>query len=142
VRRDPHLFSAMKTNLDVEAAWAARNRVWLFGYLQPHPWEFKDLTCERGKGAKLIFQTAGVDDDRYVEMMRSAFQGYAQAYAELAAAYADTRYVRFTDLRRLFEHVHECMFNDSIHYTDEGNLRLAQRMLADLRAAGVASAAR
>ena len=77
-----------------------------------------------------------VDLDRYVSVMRTAFQGYAQVYEKLAASYADAPRIRFADLRRQFEAVSDCIYNDAIHYNDDGNLRIATRMRDDLVAAG------
>jgi lysophospholipase L1-like esterase len=137
--RDPRYRSVLQTNLDVAAAWAARRGSWFFGYLQPHPWEYKDIACERGADTRLMVGRLGpsVDEARYAAVMRAAFQGYAEAYAELEAAYADSERVRFIDLRRLFEGVGECIYNDPIHYNDQGNLLIASRMYADLRDAGL-----
>jgi hypothetical protein len=133
-KRDPRLTSVLRTNLDVAAAWAARNGVGMLAYLQPHPWEYKDLSCERAKGVPLMLKRLGpdVDEGRYVETMRGAFQAYAKAYEELGAAYADAPRVRFVDLRRAFEGVDACIYNDAIHYNDDGNLRLATRVRDDL----------
>jgi hypothetical protein len=140
-RRDPALRSVLKTNLDVEAAWAARHGIWLFAYLQPHPWEYKDTRCERDAGVDMVLERRGpeLDEAGYVALMRSAFQAYAEVYRELAVAYADAERVRFTDLRPLFEQVADCVYNDSIHYNDHGNALIAQRMRADLLAARVGS---
>jgi hypothetical protein len=77
-----------------------------------------------------------VDLARYVSVMRAAFQGYAQVYQELAASYADAPRIRFFDLRRIFEGVGDCIYNDAIHYNDDGNLRIATRMRDDLLEAG------
>lgn len=135
-KRDPRLTSVLRTNLDVAAAWAARNGVGMLAYLQPHPWEYKDLSCERAKGVPLMLKRLGpdMDEGRYVAIMRGAFQAYAKAYAELGAAYADAPRVRFIDLRRAFEGVDACIYNDSIHYNDDGNLRIATRVRDDLLA--------
>jgi len=134
LKRDPRLTSVLRTNLDVAAAWAARNGVGMLAYLQPHPWEYKDLSCERAKGVQLVLKRRGpdMDEERYVETMRAAFQAYAKAYAELGAAYADAPRVRFIDLRRAFDGVDACIYNDSIHYNDDGNLRIATRVRDDL----------
>ncbi len=136
---DPLYLSVLKTNLDVAAAWAARNGVWFFGYLQPHPWEFKDTTCEQDAGTGMIIPNLGpsMDIERYAEIMRSAFQGYARVYGELDRAYGDTPRVRFMDMRRLFEEESQCIYMDSIHYNDDGNAIIANRMYEDLKAAGV-----
>jgi lysophospholipase L1-like esterase len=137
--RDPRFRSVLKTNLDVAAAWAARHDTWLFAYLQPHPWEFKDLACERAAGRPLVIGRLGpsVDEARYAQVMREAFQGYAEAFAELDAAYADAERVRFSDLRRLFEHERGCVYNDAIHYDDDANLVIAKRLHRDLVQAGI-----
>jgi hypothetical protein len=136
--RDPRFDSVLKTNLDFAAAWASRRQTWLFAYLQPHPWEFKDVSCERAKGIDMMMKRLGptVSVERYASLMQAAFQGYAQVYRELAAAYADAPRVRFTDIRRLFENVDGCIYNDVIHYNDDGNLRIATRMRDDLLEAG------
>jgi hypothetical protein len=138
--RDPRYAKVLRTNLDVAAAWAARNQVGLIAYLQPHPWEYKDLACEKSKGVGLVLKRLApeMDEARYAEVMRAAFQGYAQVYQELAAAYADAPRVRFVDMRRAFEGVDACIYNDPIHYNDDGNLRIARRMHADLVASGFA----
>jgi hypothetical protein len=143
-QRDPRFDAVLATNLDFAAAWASRHDVWLFAYLQPHPWEFKDVACERGKGVDMVLKRLGptVDEARYVAVMRDAFQGYARVYQQLAASYADAPRVRFADLRRLFEGVHDCIYNDAIHYNDDGNLRIAQRMYDDMIAAGVGGSKR
>ncbi len=137
---DPLYLSVLKTNMDVAAAWAARNGVWFFGYLQPHPWEFKDTACERDAGIRMIIPKLGpaMDMERYAEIMRSAFQGYARVYGELDAAYDDAPRVRFMDMRRLFDGVTDCIYMDAIHYNDAGNAIIAGRMVEDLEAAGVA----
>lgn len=138
-QQDPGFRSVLKTNLDFAGAWAARHDVWLFGYLQPHPWEYKDLACERAADTRLMIGRLGptVDEARYAEIMRTAFQGYAEVYRELDAVYEDAVRVRFLDLRRLFETNKNCVYNDPIHYNDQANLVIAQRMYADLTAAGV-----
>lgn len=138
-KEDPGFRSVLKTNLDFAAAWVARRGIWFFAYLQPHPWEYKDLSCERAAETKLMIGRLGptVDEARYSEIMRTAFQGYARVYAELDAAYGDAPRVRFIDLRRLFEHDRDCVYNDPIHYNDGANLLIAERMLRDLAAAGV-----
>ena len=138
--RDPRYQSVMKTNLDIAAAWAARNGTWLFGYLQPHPWEHKDISCERAADTKMMVGRLGptVDEARYVEIMQAAFQGYAQVYKELDQAYADVERVRFIDMRRLFENVTDCIYQDPIHYNDQGNRLIAQGMYADLKQSGLA----
>jgi len=142
-KRDPGYRSVLATNLDVAAAWAARRDTWLFAYLQPHPWEYKDTSCERAAGRSLMLESVIplVGEDRYVQVVRDAFQAYAQVYRELGAAYADAPRVHFIDLRRLFEDVNECIYHDSIHYNDAGNLRIARRMHADLVEAGFAGPA-
>ena len=137
-QRDPRFDSVLKTNLDFAAAWASRRDTWLFAYLQPHPWEFKDVACERGQGLSMVLKRLGpsVDEARYVTVMRAAFQGYAQVYQELASAYSDAPRIRFVDLRRIFEGVGDCIYTDAIHYNDDGNLRIATRMRDDLIEAG------
>jgi lysophospholipase L1-like esterase len=136
--RDPRYSSVLRTNLDVAAAWAARNGVGMLAYLQPHPWEHKDLACEKAKGVPLVLKRLGpgMDEARYADVMRAAFQGYAEVYRHLGAAYADAPRVRFIDLRPLFEGVGACIYNDAIHYNDDGNLRIARRMRDDLLASG------
>ncbi|MGD8978324.1 MAG: SGNH/GDSL hydrolase family protein, partial [Gammaproteobacteria bacterium] len=136
---DPRFRSVLQTNLDFAAAWAARRGIGFFAYLQPHPWEYKDLSCERAAETKLMIGRLGptMDEARYSEIMRTAFQGYAQVYDELDAAYGDAPRVRFIDLRRLFENNEDCVYNDPIHYNDAANLAIAERMLGDLAAGGV-----
>jgi len=138
-QQDPGFRSVLKTNLDFAGAWAARRDVWLFGYLQPYPWEYKDLACERATDTKLMIGRLGpsIDEAGYAAIMRAAFQGYAEVYSELDAAYEDAVRVRFLDLRRLFETITDCVYNDPIHYNDHANLIIAQRMYADLTEAGV-----
>lgn len=136
--RDPRFQSVLKTNLDLAAAWTARRQAWLFGYLQPHPWEYKDLGCERAADTKLMVGRLGptVDEARYAEIMQAAFQAYAQAYEALDQAYAGEAQIRFIDLRRLFDGLADCIYNDPIHYNDQGNRLIAERMYTDLRQAG------
>lgn len=138
---DPLYLSVMRANMDFAAAWAARNNVLFFGYLQPHPWEYKDISCEQDAGTRLIIPKMGSSMDlaRYAEIMQAAFQGYARVYGDLDTAYNDKPGVRFIDMRRLFEDVNECIYMDAIHYNDDGNAIIAQRMYADLKAAGVVS---
>lgn len=140
--RDPRLATVLQTNLDIAAGWATRSGRRFFGYLQPHPWEYKDLACERAAGTRLMVGRLGptVDEAGYGEIMQAAFQAYARAYRQLDEAYADNPRVRFVDLRRLFENVGDCIYNDPIHYNDKGNLLIARRMLADLEAAGLMTA--
>lgn len=136
--RDPRFQLVLKTNLDVAAGWAARRGSWFFGYLQPHPWEHKDIGCERAADTRLMVGRLGptIDEARYAEVMQAAFQGYAQAYRELDEAYANESRIRFADLRRLFEGLAECIYNDPIHYNDQGSLLIAKRMYADLLEGG------
>lgn len=136
--RDPRFQLVLKTNLDVAAGWAARRGSWFFGYLQPHPWEYKDIGCERAADTRLMVGRLGptIDEARYAEVMQAAFQGYAQAYRELDEAYANESRIRFADLRRLFEGLAECIYNDPIHYNDQGSLLIAKRMYADLLEGG------
>ena len=136
--RDPHFQSVLKTNLDVAAGWVARQGGLYLGYLQPHPWEYKDLSCERAANTKMMVGRLGptIDEARYVEIMQVAFQGYAEAYRELEQSYAEEPQVRFIDLRRLFANVTDCIYNDPIHYNDRGNRLIAERMYTDLLAAG------
>jgi hypothetical protein len=138
---DPQYHSVLRTNVDFAAAWAARNDVGFIGYLQPHPWEYKDLSCERAADTKLMIGRLGrsMDESRYAETMRAAFQGYAEAYSELDKAYEDSARVRFIDMRRLFADANECIYNDPIHYNDEGNLAIAMRMRDDLMESGLIS---
>jgi lysophospholipase L1-like esterase len=137
--RDPGFASVLPTNLDIAASWASRNGIGFIGYLQPHPWEFKDLGCERAAGVQLMVGRLGptVDEARYAQVMREAFQGYAAAYSDLDAAYAGTGQVRFIDLRDLFADTADCIYNDPIHYNDAGNLAIATRMQKDLLALGL-----
>jgi hypothetical protein len=137
--RDPFWRSVLGTNLEFAAGWAAHRGVWLFAYLQPHPWEYKDTACERAAGNTMMLEALRplVSEARYVEAMRAAFGAYGELYRDLARAFADSPRIRFFDLRPLFEHVTDCIYNDSIHYNDDGNLRIAERMHADLVAAGL-----
>ncbi|UCG74022.1 MAG: SGNH/GDSL hydrolase family protein [Chromatiales bacterium] len=136
--RDPRFESVLQTNLDLAAAWSARQNTWFFGYLQPHPWEYKNLDCERAAGTKLMVGRLGptVDEVRYADIMRTAFQGYAKAYGALDQAYASEAQIRFIDLRQLFDGVADCIYNDPIHYNDQGNQLIARQMYADLQEAG------
>ncbi len=136
--RDPRFESVLQTNLDLAAAWSARQNAWFFGYLQPHPWQYKDLGCERAAGTKLMVGRLGptIDEARYADIMRAAFQGYARAYGALDQAYAGEMRIRFIDLRQLFDGLADCIYNDPIHYNDQGNRLIAERMHADLRAGG------
>ncbi len=138
-KNDPGFRSVLETNLDFAAAWAAQQGIWLFAYLQPHPWEYKDLSCERAADTKLMIGRLGptVDEARYAEIMRAAFSGYAQTYRALAESYRHADRVEFADLRRLFEDVEDCVYNDPIHYNDDANRIIAGRMYRDLQAAGV-----
>jgi hypothetical protein len=138
-RDDPEFSSVLETNLEFAAAWAARKDIWLFAYLQPYPWEYKDLSCEQAMDAQLMIGRLGpsMNEQRYAEIMRTAFQGYAKVYRELDESYADSDHVRFHDLRRLFESYPGCVYNDPIHYNDQANLIIARRMYQDLARAGV-----
>lgn len=132
--RDPAFTSILATNLEVAASWTARRGIAFIGYLQPHPWEFKDLSCEREQGIRLMVGRLGptMDEARYAATMQDAFQAYATAYQDLDDAFANEESVRFIDMRRLFEASAECIYNDPIHYNDAGNLAIAERMRDDL----------
>lgn len=136
--RDPHFQSVLKTNLDIAAGWVARQGGRYLGYLQPHPWEYKDLSCERAADTKMMVGRLGptIDEARYIEIMQAAFQGYAKVYRELEQAYSEETAVHFVDLRAMFEDVTDCIYNDPIHYNDRGNRLIAERMYMDLLAAG------
>ncbi len=137
---DPGFRSALKTNLEFAAAWAARKDIWLFAYLQPHPWEYKDLRCEQTGDTQLMIGYLGpsMDERQYAEIMRTAFRGYARVYGELNQSYADAERVGFFDIRQLFAGDASCVYNDPIHYNDQANLIIARRMYEDLARAGVA----
>jgi len=139
-REDPGFRSVLETNLEFAAAWAAHKNIWFFAYLQPHPWEYKDLSCEQTMDTSLMIGRLwpSMDERQYAEIMRTAFQGYAQVYRELNESYADADHVRFFDLRRLFEGDASCVYNDPIHYNDQANLSIAERMYGDLARAGIA----
>lgn len=135
---DPLFSSILATNLDIAASWAARNSVRFIAYLQPHPWEYKNLDCERARGVRLMVGRLGPDMDeaKYAAVMQAAFQAYSAAYRDLDTTYADDAAVRFIDLRRLFDETTDCIYNDPIHYNDAGNRVIAERMRADLAELG------
>jgi len=130
----------IKSNLDFIAAWTSRKNIYLLAYLQPHPWQWKELDAEISNDIELMGSGLGpgINRDEYSKIMIKAFNEYANVYKSLDAEFADIAHTRFVDMRRLFNDTDEHIYNDAIHYTDIGNQLIAKCIFEDLVNFGIA----
>ena len=64
-----------------------------------------------------------------------AFRSYSKIYTQLDKNFQQYPNIRFFDIRRIFEHHKEQVFNDIIHTNAFGNEIIARRMYNDIMGA-------
>ena len=136
-----------KINLDFISAWADRNDIKYFAYLQPNRYQFAEKDGLRGLTHNIKgFGVVELEKDELVpkalwESIKfkefetttlKTFNAYAKIFDELNLKYSDTTNVYFSDIRKIFLGIKEQLYVDTVHYTDEGNYWIAKRMSQDL----------
>ena len=105
-----------------------------FGILQPHAFEKLSVLTESEKKKLNNWDTkfghwAG-GSAKYAEEMSEIYDEYEDGLISLNKKFENCENAHFESFRRLFEFQHqEDFFVDNIHYTEAGNLKIAQNML-------------
>lgn len=127
--------SLLKANLRFAAgAFTTRPDQLYLCYLQPHPLQFRVLQEPTEKELTLssIQRLVPVPLDEYSRRMVAMFDAYGRRFQELQGEYSNYGNIRFTDIRHLFENFDQPAYIDIIHYTPQGQRRIAERILEDL----------
>lgn len=132
--KDGGFHNALTTNWAAMAGLACSMNFKFFGILQPHAFEQLSVLTESEKKKLNDWDTkfghwAG-GSAKYAEEMSAIYDKYEDGLVSLNKKFENCENAHFESFRRLFEFQHqEDFFVDNIHYTEAGNLRIAQNML-------------
>ncbi len=128
----------MIANYSAMAGLACGKDIPFMGILQPHALEnYKNLT-ESEKDKIQVWEqkygkfTGGVNS--YKEKMAGLYDAYEAELNKLNTKFSHCPNVRFASYRDLFSFKHQADFYvDNVHYTEEGNQRIASQMVLILK---------
>lgn len=132
--RDGDFAAALLTNYSAMGGLSCAKDVAFLGILQPHALEdYQYLT--RSEKEKIDLWESGYGNftggrSGYAEQMDKLYDKYESGIAELNSKFSYCSNVKFVSFRDLFSFTRmNDFFVDIIHYTEEGNQRIAQKML-------------
>jgi len=132
--RDGDFAAALLANYSAMGGLSCTKGVAFLGILQPYALEnYQYLT--KSEKEKIDFWESGYGKftggrSGYAEQMNKLYGNYESGIADLNSKFSHCSNIRFVSFRDLFSVTRiNDFFVDIIHYTEEGNQRLAQKML-------------
>ncbi len=132
----PNGENALYNNLDVFASYFSQNQnTKSIFYLQPHAYEYKNLTDFEKTTIKNRFTCPKcMREETYANLISSAFKSYEKVYSDLNKKYENYSNIKFINIMNLFKDHKEGIYDvDPIHYNAEGARLIAERYYDDIK---------